>query len=312
MKCTHCGSAQAAVSLSYGGDHLCEGCFLRLFEKRVRKTVRQSRLISPNDVIAVGLSGGKDSAAAIHILAQLFGNIPKLDLFGVTVDMGVRGLGNEIVKVAKKQCDALGVEHRVFSLKKELGITIDDVMKRAGRRKRQPNACSWCGVLRRRVLNRRLRELGATKLATGHNLDDEIQSFWMNIIRSDFQRIARMGAFVGVVRGEKFVPRIKPLRDTPENEVLAYTRINNIPYTKTACPLRGETFRVTVKRMLDDLERKQPGSKFQQLASVDGMIPIMREQYKNAGEICTCTRCGEYASGKTCKTCAMLEELGLS
>jgi len=178
-----------------------------LFEKRVRKTIRLNRLLAPDDTVAVGLSGEKDSATAAYVLGKLAHRFPKAALFGVTVDMGVKGYSKKVVESAGKLCRLLEIEHRVVSLEDELGLRLDDVPDKAEKLRNRPGTCTWCSALRRRVLNNQLRALGATKLATGHNLDDEVQTFWVNMIRSEFQRIARMGAFEGFDNNSKFVPR---------------------------------------------------------------------------------------------------------
>lgn len=312
MKCSRCKNREGAVTLSYGGDVLCETCFGRLFEKRVRKTIRVNKLLSRGDNIAVGLSGGKDSATALYVLEKLTRQFPDSTLYGVTIDMGVKGLSRNAVVTAGRLCERLEVEHTVFTLKDELGVGLDEVLRRARGAGSDKSACTWCGVLRRRALNRRLREMGVTKFVTGHNLDDEIQTFWMNVMRSDYGRIARMGAYVGLVKARKFVPRIKPLRDTPEDEISSFARIHDIPHTKLICPLRGDSMRVTVKGVLDGLEKKHPGSKFQTMRSVDKLMDLMRKQYAGAGKIGVCGRCGEYASGRVCKACQLLEEIGLN
>jgi len=83
----------------------------------------------------------------------------------------------EITRVA-------GIEHHVFSFKDELGHTVDELASL------RPGLCN-CGVFRRQILNKKARQLGASKLATGHNLDDEVESAMMNFMTDNLVRIAR-------------------------------------------------------------------------------------------------------------------------
>jgi tRNA(Ile)-lysidine synthase TilS/MesJ len=52
-------------------------------------------------------------------------------------------------------------------------------------------ACAYCGVLRRKAINTGARQVKATKIATGHTLDDEVQTALMNIFRGDIARLAK-------------------------------------------------------------------------------------------------------------------------
>ncbi|GAG10921.1 unnamed protein product, partial [marine sediment metagenome] len=78
-RCSRCGKP-GDVELKYSKKFLCNSCFVRLFEKRVRKTIRLGKLLGPNDKIAVALSGGKDSSTALHILKELSEKIPSSEL----------------------------------------------------------------------------------------------------------------------------------------------------------------------------------------------------------------------------------------
>ncbi|MBU4406145.1 MAG: hypothetical protein KKB24_01000, partial [Candidatus Altiarchaeota archaeon] len=89
-KCSRC-SKPGDVELKYSGKFLCNSCFVRLFEKRVRKTIRLGKLLGPKDKIAVALSGGKDSSTALHVLKELSEKIPSSELVAITIDLGIRG-----------------------------------------------------------------------------------------------------------------------------------------------------------------------------------------------------------------------------
>ncbi|MCX6695325.1 MAG: TIGR00269 family protein [Candidatus Altiarchaeota archaeon] len=305
MNCSLC-SRRSVVELNYYGQRLCRKHFNGLFERRVRKTIRTSRMFHSTDRIVVGLSGGKDSAVMLHILNDLFGKNPRMELIPVTIDEGIEAVKGRL-KQTKALCKMIGLEQRVYSLKDAVGFTVDEAM---GRMKDGAGACTYCGVLRRRVLNDVARGLSADKVAIGHNLDDEIQSAFMNFVRGDLDRIARLGPIVGVMRNERLVSRVKPLRDVLESEVLLYAKLNDIPFSSFKCPYAGDSFRTTVKRILNELDVRHPGSKFQMLQSTDQLVSLMKERVLAKGDtIRSCLVCGEPTSQEKCKTCIILEKV---
>jgi len=313
MTCSRCKKEKTVINLPYVNQSLCEECFVRFFESRVRRTIRRYELLEPDDKIAVALSGGKDSMTVLTILAKLAHKAPKSELFAIIINEGSGEYRDRLVDTARQYCDMLGVPCHIFSFKEELGATIKEIMARVAESPNRMPSCSYCGVFRRQLLNLKARELGATKLATGHNLDDEVQTGLMNFVRGDAYRIARAGAMVGAIGHEKFVPRIKPLRETPESEVKLYTQIMEIPTSYCACPYNTEAFRISMKKIVLELEEKYPGTRYQTLASIDELAPILREYYitKEGQGPKICEKCGEVSSGRWCKFCQMKKALGL-
>jgi uncharacterized protein (TIGR00269 family) len=301
----------ASIELKYNKEWLCEKCFAELFEDRVRKNIRINRLLEKTDKIAVALSGGKDSSVVLHILNYLSNKAPKSRLIAISIDQGIEGYQDEGIAKAKKLCRKLDIEHKIYSFKKEFGCDLDEIIKKSLKFDRTPPACTYCGVLRRKLLNTKARELNVQKIATGHNLDDEVQASMMNYVRGDVERMSRMSAVVGVVRDPSWVPRIKPLRPCPENEVKLYAQIKGIDFAPKRCPYSGEAFRGTIREMIDKLEDSHPGSKFQILKSTDQLVSILRERETQHIEMKRCIVCGEPTSGEKCKYCELCEKLGL-
>ncbi|MFH0861196.1 MAG: TIGR00269 family protein [Candidatus Altiarchaeota archaeon] len=304
-KCTKCGKGKPIIELRYNRQTLCKSCFNELFERRVRRTIRKGRLLEPTDKVAVGLSGGKDSTVTLHMLKKLTSRMPKSSLAAIIVDEGIRGYRGAAIKAAKRVCEAEDVGYHIFSVKDEYGLTMDQIAKKD----RNVPACSYCGVIRRRILNDKARALGCDRMATGHNLDDEIQTTLMNIIRGDIRRIARMGSSVGVIKNNKFVQRIKPLRETPEKESAVYALVNGLGAEFSECPYSYDAFRKTVRDALNNIEEKHPGSKFQLLRTTDELIGLTRMQYDFKVGPGLCEKCGEPAAEKVCKTCQMVERI---
>jgi len=311
-KCSRCGRKLAKIKLGYLQEELCTDCFDRFFEKRVRRTIRVNGLLKTDDKVCVAVSGGKDSAVVASIMKKLSKKAPRSELFAMTVDEGIPSKKGAF-KAAEALCSELGIEQHVITFKEELGSTMEQIMRRVRELKSPAHGCTYCGVLRRQILNQKARELGATKLATGHNLDDEIQVGMMNFIRGELDRLARMGAIVGVIADKKFVPRIKPLRESPEDEVRFYAESNCIPFASTICKYSEEAFRGTMRAAVDLIEDRHTGSKYQILRSIDSLVPILRGDFekRTKGKIGYCRECGELASAEECNVCKIKKQVGL-
>ncbi|MFH1055665.1 MAG: TIGR00269 family protein [Candidatus Altiarchaeota archaeon] len=300
MNCMRC-KRKAVFELRYSGHWLCRKHFIELFERRVKKNIRQGKLIEKDDVVLVGLSGRKDSMVVLKILNDIMRVNPNCRLVAVSVDEGIRG---KSLRGAIKYCESIGVEHRLVTFKEYFGLDIDDVVEKV--ESDCVPACSVCGVLKRRLLNDYADKIGATKVATGYNLDDEIQSAFMSILGGDLQSIGRLWSGTGVLRRRSFIPQIKVLRECPEEEVQLYAKLMKLPHTKSRCPYARTSYRTTVRDLLNSLEKNHPGSKYQMLRSSDEFAKIMGTQLgrKHPGE---CSLCGEPSSGKKCTTCQLIE-----
>jgi len=293
-KCSKCDS-ESIIFLHYVCKHLCAKHFRELFEKRFRSTVREFSMIKKDDRIAVGLSGGKDSTVLLRCLHELCKDLP-MELVAITVDEGIDNYRDATLRIAKRETKKLGIEHKIVSFKKEFGKTLDTIMKKDG-----SLPCSYCGVLRRGLLNRGARELGADKLAIGHNLDDVAQTTLMNILRNEPDRIARF--MEPQIKHPSFITRIRPLLRTPEKEVAIYAMVRGINIDHQECPYAQSAFRQIVRRQLNEMEECHPGTKFKILGSFLSMDKIMK--MKSEKKLTACSSCGEPSAGKTCRFCEM-------
>jgi uncharacterized protein (TIGR00269 family) len=300
---TACRCGQPAVHFArYSGERLCADHFQRSVEKRVHRDLRQQGPFKDGRV-CVALSGGKDSVVALRLLHETFHDNPRVRVSALTVDEGIADYRPQSVEVARKHCEELGVEHLVLSYEETAGVTMDKVVVHPAR---SMAPCAYCGVLRRRNLNEGARRLGATHLATGHNLDDVAQSILMNHLRGDVERLARMGPH----RPEKvqpgLVPRILPLRSIPEKEVALYAILRGWAFHDGECPYAAEATRGRYRDLLLDLEEKEPGTRHALLAGYDRLAPLLRSEAK----LSACASCGEPTSGERCRACALVETVG--
>ncbi len=289
-----CCRNESVVYVPYSNKHYCEKHFLDMFDKRFRKTIREFSLLKKGERIAVGLSGGKDSCALLHSLKNM--SLP-LELVAITIDEGIDGYRNRTLETAKRECKKLGIEHKVFSFKKEKGKTLDEIMSE----KKDDIPCSHCGVIRRYLLNKAAREVDAEKLALGHNLDDVAQTVMMNIMRNEPSRLARFNT--PLVTSSRFVQRIRPFIRTPEKEIAIYCMLKGIELDRDDCPYARFALRANVRSMLNTMEEKYPGTKYKVLNSFLEMEDALVAKYSKNAAINHCVSCGEPCSADVCKFC---------
>jgi uncharacterized protein (TIGR00269 family) len=170
---------------------------------------------------------------------------------------------------------------------------------------RETQACSICGILRRKALAVGAKQVGATKLATGHNLDDEAQSVLMNVFRGDLPRLIRNS---GADSSGKFTPRIKPLSLIPEKEIAVYLMLKNAWNELPECPYTRYALRREVRLMLSNFEYKHPGTMLHLMESREKIEqscarPIIASLH-------SCRECGDPSSGDLCQVCSILRSLG--
>ncbi|NOQ37717.1 TIGR00269 family protein [archaeon] len=307
MKCSRC-EKKAVYYRKYEGQWQCRNHFTRSVEQRARKTIRTNSLIEHGDRIAVGISGGKDSLTMLYFLDKLTKRRKDISIFAILIDEGIKGYREHGKKTALDYCEKLGISLVIASFEQEYGMPLDKMIKEGKKIDKTVRACTYCGVFRRKLLNDTARELKATKLAIGHNLDDEAQSIMANNIRGDMQRSARLGAKAMVVEDKRLIPRIKPLRDIPEKEVALFAMLNNIPVDFSECPYAEESFRWSVRDMINNLEDKYPGTKYSIVRTFDQMLPTIKKAFANT-KIGTCERCKEPTANNICKTCILLKKL---
>jgi len=292
MKCQRC-SKSAVVHQKYSNAHLCKPHFIEDVERKIKRDIRKFKMVERGDRIAVALSGGKDSIALLYVLHKIFGNRPDIELLALTIDEGIRGYREKTIPYAEKLTGELGIRHETRSFDSEFGTTLDEL-----KRKKSFAACTMCGVLRKNLLNKAARELGASKLALGHNLDDEAQTILMNYFRGDVDRMTRMS---GMQEGMVF--RIKPLRSIPEKEVALYGFLNNLPLSTDECPYAGEALRNEIREMLNNYEVKHPGTKYSLLSGFESISGALSMP---STKIVRCEKCGEPGSEAVCKACRLL------
>lgn len=238
------------------------------------KAIGDFGLIENNDRILVALSGGKDSWTLLHILERLRQRAPvAFSLIAVTVHPGFPGFKTEGIEAFLSE---RGFEYRIVE------APIYSVM----REKLVPGEipCPLCARIRRGVLYTQARELGCTKIALGHHREDFIETLLLNQFFNG--KIKAMAPFLKADDGRNIV--IRPLVYVPEPAIIDFARASGFPITCCSCPSCGspDMQRASIKKMLAELEEKQPGIKasiLASLAAVENRHLLVQDQRSSCG-----------------------------
>ena len=259
-------------------------------------------MIQPKDIVGVAVSGGKDSLSLLHVLKQISLN-HNFTLKAITIDEGIPGYRDEALELVRNFCNKIGVEHSVYSYKKLFGTTLEQSLEL--REKEKISSCSICGILRRRAIDFGAKELGVDAVATGHNLDDFIQTFIINILSGDTNKIRWMNP----EPTDKQARRIKPFCEIYENEIVFYAFTNDIPFQSEECPHMNEGIRTEIRNFLNSLEKNHGGIKNNMYKSILKIASTLRGETEKQWK--TCSNCGSDCTGDTCAVCNTLINLGL-
>lgn len=229
--------------------------------KRVTKAIVDYSLIENGDRVMVGLSGGKDSWALLQVLDVLRQRAPiDFSLVAVTVDSGYDGYRHDLISAT---CEQRGWEYRIEHT--EIGEVIDDLLDS------NATPCSLCARLRRGVLYRIADEVGATKIALGHHLDDFIETLLLNLFFAG--SLKAMPARLVSDNGRHVV--IRPLVTVTEAEARTYAKESGLPIVGCCCPACGDLGlqRQRVKRLIASLEVEHPEVKSSMIKALANVAP---------------------------------------
>lgn len=214
----------------------------------MRKAIQEFDLIHDGDRIAVGVSGGKDSLVLLFGLAQLRRFIGiDFDIVGLTLDPNFNGTPTDYSAVADL-CAQSDIEYRVVPT--HIGEIVFDIRK-------EEHPCSLCARMRRGALHNSAKELGCNKVALGHNYEDVLETFFMNLFTE-----GRIGCFSPIsYLDRKDITVVRPLVFAPEREIRRAANHAELPIVKSVCPADGVTNRQRMKDYINSMERSDHGFK---------------------------------------------------
>ncbi len=236
----------------------------RKLGKRLHRQVGQAiadfNMIEPGDKVMVCVSGGKDSYSLLDILLELRRRAPvPFDVVAVNLDQKQPGFPEHVLP---EYLARIGVPFRIeaqdtYSIVKRL-VPEGQTM------------CSLCSRLRRGVLYRVARELGATKIALGHHRDDLVVTLLMNMFLGG--QLKSMPPKLVSDDGRHVV--IRPLAYVAEADLERWAAHREFPIIPcTLCGSQNDLQRVQVKRMIHEWERQYPGRIDNLLGAMGRVVP---------------------------------------
>ena len=219
----------------------------------MRKAIELYSMIDENDKIAVGLSGGKDSITLLKALSALQRFYPKkFTLIAISVNPGFESFNTTLLK---KICDDINVP--LFIENSNIKEIVFDVRK-------EKNPCSLCANLRRGIINSTAIREGCNKIALGHNEDDVLETFFLNLLYT-----GSLSTFSPVTYMDRSkITLIRPLIMTSEKEIRRFIKKSNITVMSKVCPMDGTSKREDMKNLIKTLNYNIPMVR----ANILGMI----------------------------------------
>jgi len=261
---------------------------------KVKQTLKKVE-VSKKAKIVVALSGGKDSAVTAWALHELGYNIR-----GFHINLGMGDYSERCLEAVKELCDELGIGLVVYDIKNEMGSSMCYLRSKVQATKSLKN-CAICGVIKKNILNKEAWKLRADFIATGHNLDDEAQTFLINILKGSPNLSANSGVRTKRKNGKKLVPRIKPLFYIPEDEIRKFSKEKNLPVFYEPCPCALDSYRIQVRSFLEKMPNKDKENIIKNFERLSDKIEKGTDT-----EINYCGVCGEPSRGKICKMCELV------
>lgn len=209
----------------------------------MRRAIDDYNMIQDGDKIAVALSGGKDSISMLMGFKNLQRFYPKkFEIIAVTINPGFEFFDASFLQ---KLCDEL--EIKFIEEQTHIKEIVFDM-------RNEKNPCSLCANLRRGILNSVALREGCNKIALGHNEDDVLETFFLNLLYggsiNTFAPISYMD------RSE--ITLIRPLVYAPEKYIRNFVKRNNIQIMPKACPMDGVSKREDIKNLIFSLQKDIP------------------------------------------------------
>ena len=209
----------------------------------MRKAIEDYHMIEENDKIAICLSGGKDSITMLHAFKALQRFYPKkFDIIAISINPGFKFFDTNMLQ---NICDKLEIQ--LFIENSHAQEIVFDIRK-------EKNPCSLCANLRRGIINSIAVREGCNKIALGHNEDDVLETFFLNLLYT-----GSIGTFSPVSYMDRTgITLIRPLIYTPEKETKRFVKKNNLTVMPKVCPMDGTSKREDIKQMIFSLQKNIP------------------------------------------------------
>lgn len=207
--------------------------------KKIALADKDYNMINDNDIIAIGLSGGKDSTLLLFALEHYrIKSRKNFKLIGIHLDLGFKGEDYTPVKVF---FDELNIENHIFKTQVAEILELN--------KKDDKIQCSLCSKFKKGIVIQKAVELGCNKVAFAHHADDAIETLLLNAIYG-----GKLATFdPEMYMSESKINFIRPFVYVKESEIIANAEINHLPIKKSGCPNDGNTRRQDMKELLNQL-----------------------------------------------------------
>lgn len=237
---------------------------LNKLQKRLRRNVGKAiadfNMIEADDHVMVCLSGGKDSYTLLDILMFLR-NIAPIDfkITAVNLDQKQPGFPEHVLP---NYLDGLGVDYKIVE-EDTYSIVTDKIPE-------GKTTCSLCSRLRRGILYRTAKEIGATKIALGHHRDDMLETLFLNMFHGG--KLKAMPPKLVSDNGEHVV--IRPLAYCNEKDIERYSEAVEFPIIPcNLCGSQENLQRKNIKLMLQDWNKRFPGRIESMFRAMQNVVP---------------------------------------
>ena len=188
-----------------------------IFSKFI-KAIKEFDLIEENDIIAVCISGGKDS----FLLAKCMQELKRHNKFHFEVKYIVMdpGYSEEKLNQIKENAKYLNIDIEVFE------TNIFDVVKDS------QSPCFLCARMRRGCLYSKAKELGCNKIALGHHFNDVIETILLNMIYN-----GKFSGMMPILNSDNFedMKLIRPLYYIKEKDIISWVKYIEMEFIDCAC-----------------------------------------------------------------------------
>jgi len=210
---------------------------------KLKRTVARHKMIIPGETVLVAYSGGADSTALLHLLLDLRREVP-FDLAQAHFNHKLRAAAAGDERFARNAARSLGLP--LIAGRRDV---------KAYARRRGLNLEEAARILRYEFLDRAAARAGAAKIATGHTLNDQAETFLIRLLRGSGPR--GLAGIYPVHEGRI----VRPLIDISRKEVEAFCRRKKLAFRTDETNLDDRYLRNKIRRrLIPYLERHyEPG-----------------------------------------------------
>jgi tRNA 2-thiocytidine biosynthesis protein TtcA len=228
--------------------------------RKTGKAIADYNMIEAGDTVLVCVSGGKDSQTLLRLLSLLQRRAPvEFRLIAMNLDQKQPGFPADVLPAWFQQC---GVEYRIVE-----ADTYSVVKEKIPAGK---TTCSLCSRLRRGIIYRTARELGANKIALGHHRDDMVHTLFLNLLFGG--KLKAMPPKLVTDDGAHIV--IRPLAYCAENDIARYAMGMKFPIVPcNLCGSQDNLQRQKVREMMQDWDLRFPGRTESVFTALQNIVP---------------------------------------